>query len=216
MKKDRPHHLLFNKISSVYGLFYRSQRKSFSAAIANARSELDITAFKSVLDVGSGTGALCSLLHEYGIDVIGIEPAEKMREVAIKKTKGLEIPFNDGNILNGLPFENQSFDIVLSSYVAHGLSPDDRQKMYREMRRLAKEYVIFHDFNQNRSLFVTFIEWLEGSDYVRYIKTADTELRNCKYGLEKCFHEVKVIKVATQASWYICKVNPQSNIIGVK
>lgn len=206
MRHKKPHHLLFNKIAYFYGFFYKSQVKSFEAAVRNAMPMFDITSFQSVLDIGSGTGALCSVLKQFGLEAQGIEPAERMRNVANEKTKGLEINFMDGNVLEGLPFEDRSFDLVIASYVAHGLSMDKRKIMYQEMQRLAKEYVIFHDFNQNRSLMISFIEWLEGSDYFRFIKTVRSEFTECKIGLEKCFEEVIEVKVAPQASWYICKV----------
>lgn len=206
MRNKKPHHLLFNKIAFFYGFFYKSQMKSFEAAVRNAMPVFDITRYHSVIDIGSGTGALCSVLKNFGLEVQGIEPAVRMRDVAFEKTKGLDISFMDGNVLEGLPFEDRSFDLVIASYVAHGLSLEKRKIMYQEMQRLAKEYVIFHDFNQNRSLAISFIEWLEGSDYFRFIKTARSEFTECKAGLEKCFEEVTEVKVAPQASWYICKV----------
>ena len=208
MKKDKPHHLLFNKISSVYGLFFESQRKSFRAAIENARNELDITAFKSVLDVGSGTGALCSVLSQMGLETSGIEPAEKMRQVALKKTSGLPIIFKNDNILVRLTFDDQSFDLVMASYVAHGLSPENRERMYLEMYRVSRDYVILHDFNQSRSQLVTLVEWMEGSDYLRFIKNAEMELRDLQINGKRCFDDVTVVKVSKHASWYICKVSP--------
>jgi len=206
MRNKKPHHLLFNKIAFFYGFFYKSQMKNFEAAVRNAMPVFDITRYHSVIDIGSGTGALCSVLKNFGLEVQGIEPAVRMRDVAFEKTKGLDISFMDGNVLEGLPFEDRSFDLVIASYVAHGLSLEKRKIMYQEMQRLAKEYVIFHDFNQNRSLAISFIEWLEGSDYFRFIKTARSEFTECKAGLEKCFEEVTEVKVAPQASWYICKV----------
>ena len=53
------------------------------------------------------------------------------------------------------PFLDKSIDIVISSYVAHGLEEDKRINLYKEASRLAKEKVIFHDYNENRALHTT-------------------------------------------------------------
>jgi 2-polyprenyl-3-methyl-5-hydroxy-6-metoxy-1,4-benzoquinol methylase len=55
--------LLFDTIAPVYGLFYNRQKKRFLEVIQSVRKEIDLAAYKSVLDVGCGTGALCSVLH---------------------------------------------------------------------------------------------------------------------------------------------------------
>lgn len=206
----KPHHLLFNRIAQIYGLFFTSQKKSFDRAITKAKPIFDIDAYESLLDVGSGTGALCSVLAQRGLRVTGVEPAVKMMEVAKRKTYGQGIEFVTANVLEGLPFESDAFDLVIASYVAHGLQPEQRQVMYREMNRVAKSYVIFHDFNQNESPVVTFVEWLEGSDYKRFIHMGKEEMKTCMGELNQCFEEVNEVEVGPQASWYICKVRKQT------
>ncbi|HAS73829.1 MAG TPA: class I SAM-dependent methyltransferase [Clostridiales bacterium UBA8960] len=205
MSSKKAHHLIFNRVAPIYGIFFNSQKRSFKMAIKKAKPEFDLTKYRSILDVGSGTGALCSVLADQGHEVTGVEPAERMMTVAKVKTASQGIPFISGNILEGLPFEDGAFDIVMASFVAHGLTPEHRKQMYMEMSRIAKHYVIFHDFNENRSLPISLIEWLEGGDYFRFIKTARHEMRSCKTALSTCFSEVKVIDVAKQAAWYICK-----------
>lgn len=196
--------MLFNTIAPLYGLFFENQKRSFNAAIEMAKPELDLAEFKTVLDVGSGTGALCSVFFDRGFTVTGVEPAEKMLAIAQRKTKSQQIPFLSGNALEGLPFEDKAFDIVTASFVAHGLVPEHRKIMYAEMSRVAKHFVIFHEYNQKRSLSISLIEWLEGGDYFRFIKTAKQEMLTCETALSNCFSEVKVINVAKHAAWYVC------------
>lgn len=210
MPEKKAHHKLFNKLASFYGLYFESQKRSFNAAINIARPMMDLSEFNTVLDVGCGTGALCSVLADRGFLVTGVEPAKKMLAVAVNKTKSQGISLISGNVLKGLPFEDKSFDIVTASFVAHGLVPEHRKIMFAEMSRVAKHYVIFHDFNQNRSLQISLLEWLEGGDYFRFIKTARQEMQSCETQAGKCFSEVKVINVEKHVDWYICRPIPMN------
>jgi hypothetical protein len=76
------------------------------------------------------------------------------------------------------------------------------------MSRVAKHYVIIHDYNANRSVLTSLIEYLEGGDYFYFIKHARRELQECKAELDRCFSQVEVIQVGKRANWYIC--TPQS------
>ena len=207
MPEKKAHHMIFNKLASFYGMYFESQKRSFNTAIDIAKPLVDLSKYNTVLDVGCGTGALCSVLSDRGFVATGVEPAEKMLAVAVSKTKSQGISLISGNVLEGLPFEDKSFDVVTASFVAHGLVPEHRKIMFAEMSRVAKHYVIFHDFNQNRSLQISFLEWLEGGDYFRFIKMAKHEMLNCENQVGKCFSEVRVINVERYVDWYVCKPN---------
>jgi ubiquinone/menaquinone biosynthesis C-methylase UbiE len=195
---------LFNTIAPVYGLFYRYQKKRFLKVVRGIRHELDVTTYETVLDVGCGTGALCSVLRASGLTVTGIDPAEKMLGVARRQPENTSIPFIRADVLDRLPFDDKSFDISIASYVAHGLQKRDRKQMYSEMRRVTKSKVIIYDYNQNRGLLTSVIEWLERGDYFRFIKNAQNEMRNCVTEMQECFSDVKAVDVDTRAAWYIC------------
>ena len=134
----------------------------------------------------------------------GIDPAGKMLEVAKAKQENKDISFMQADVLVGLPFEDNSFDIAIASYVAHGLKVEERKRMYAEMSRVARHYVVIYDYNENRSLFTTFVEWLEGGDYFHFIKNAEPEMKDCVSELKSCFTDVRVVDVDTRAAWYIC------------
>jgi len=198
---------MFNAIAPIYGLFFNYQRKKYAEVLEEMESELDLNNFKTLIDVGCGTGALCSVLSEKGLNVTGIDPAEKMLNFAMKRPENQAVCFLKANVLEGLPFEDNSFDASIASYVAHGLQPHERKQMYAEMSRLSVSKVIIYDYNQNRSVLISFVEWLERGDYFRFIRKARSEMEECVFELKDCFSDVKVINVGTQAALYICIPN---------
>ena len=198
---------LFNAIAPVYGLFYNRQKKRYREVIRNMATEFDLASFGSILDVGCGTGSLCSVLSESGLAVTGVDPAQKMLAIARRQPENGSIRFLQANALEGLPFADRSFDLSIASYVAHGMQKNERIKLYSEMRRVTKSKVILYDYNQKRSLLTSLVEWLERGDYFQFIKNPKSEMENCVSEMEKCFSEVTVIEVDTRASWYICTPN---------
>jgi ubiquinone/menaquinone biosynthesis C-methylase UbiE len=148
------------------------------------------------LDIGCGTGAFCYALNEHDYNVTGIDVAPSMIKQAKEYTRKVKINFIVDDVLTILDFKNKSFDIVISSYVAHGMNKADRKKLYQESARLAKDMIIFHDYNMKRSLITDIAEWLEGGDYFNFINIAESEMR-------EYFGKVKVINVRKSAAWYI-------------
>lgn len=187
---------LFNMIAPIYAKFFNFQIKYFKETIEKAKDTIDITEFKTVLDVGCGTGALSYVLYKNGLRVTGVDPADRMVNIAKDKLKDTNIKIHKIDPEKEFPFSDKSFDIVISSYVVHGLKSKERLELYKEVSRLAKDKVIFHDYNNKRALLTTIIEWLEGGDYFNFIKVAEIEMK-------KHFKEVKIIDVYKRAAWYI-------------
>ena len=171
--------------------------------VENAKDELGLPHATSVLDVGCGTGALCSVLHERGFAVTGVDPAKRMLAVASKKPQNAGVTFVLGDASRRLPFEDKAFDISIASYVAHGLHPKERKLLYAEMSRVTKQKVIIYDYNQNRAPLTSLVEWLERGDYFRFIKVAETEMKDCVSQMQECFSDVRVLQVDRRAAWYI-------------
>ncbi|MDO5690319.1 MAG: class I SAM-dependent methyltransferase [Tissierellia bacterium] len=195
---------LFNAIAPIYGLFYDWQKKGFVKVIEEMKPHIDIGAYGSVLDVGCGTGALCSVLNEMGLSVTGIDPAVKMLNIAKGKPENQGVRFEVGNVLEGLPYPDDAFDLSISSFVAHGLVQSEREKMYAEMSRVTKSKVIIYDYNENRGLLTTIVEWAEGGDYFNFIKSTPKEMELCFTGLKRCFSQVQVVHTGKRGAWYIC------------
>lgn len=191
---------LFDNISKIYGLFFNFQVAYYTKILGRVKTEFDITDYDTVLDVGCGTGALSHILDDNGLKVTGVDTSQGMLNQANKKLKNKDIELI--RIVPGekLPFPDNSFDIAISTYVAHGLKPKDRIEFYKEMKRVSKEYIVLHDYNETRGLLTTIIEWLEKGDYFNFIKVAKDELG-------EIFEEFSVVDVDTRAAWYICKSN---------
>jgi len=198
MKEKNKKNSVFDLIAPVYGLFYNIQRKNFNNVLNKADSTLKLSRYKNIIDIGCGTGAFCSVLHERGLQVTGIDPSQEMLDVAIKKTENKSINFIKANVIEGLPFEDKSFDVSIASFVAHGLNQRERQIMYSEMSRVTSSLVIIDDYNKSRDIFTNIIEWFEGGDYFNFIKIAETEMK-------LNFKNVKIINVTKRAALYICE-----------
>lgn len=100
--------------------------------------------YKSVLDVGSGTGrAPLFLRGNTAARVIGVEPSTHLRAVGYKKGLSAE-ELIEGNAL-ALPFADDSFDLVCAFGVLHHIK--DHARAVSEMTRVARHAVFISDAN---------------------------------------------------------------------
>jgi ubiquinone/menaquinone biosynthesis C-methylase UbiE len=187
------HIRIFNKISSIYNLFFSYQQRFYSDLLNEHLSLLKLPENASILDIGCGTGALTQSLSMKGYGVTGVDIAENMIKHASKR--GLNC--QRGNVIDGLDFPDRSFDLVTSAYVAHGLDHHKRNRLFHEAARLSKGPVLFHDYNTTRSLPINFIEWLEDGDYFNFIKEGLDEMK-------AVFSKVEILPVRKYNNWYIC------------
>jgi len=94
---------------------------------------------KKILDIGSGKGVTaCYLAQEYQCDIVGVDLSEKMieyaKEIAAKKGLGEEVSFIKADAHN-LPFEDESFDIVLAECTTVLLN---KERAFSEFLRVTK------------------------------------------------------------------------------
>ncbi len=111
-----------------------------------------------VLDVGCGTGEQVRLIGKLGYDVSGVEPAPAMRRQAIENNPGAQIV--DGTITE-IPFDDNSFDAVVSIEVLRYLHRDDIIKSYDEILRVLKP---------GGQVFVTLVNLLATDGFVVFDK----------------------------------------------
>ncbi|MDA3955954.1 class I SAM-dependent methyltransferase [Oceanispirochaeta sp.] len=191
----KKHKKIFNGISSVYNLFYKSQCRGYAHILDEHIDKLQIPEKGHILDIGCGTGALIQSLSHYGFDVQGVDLAEKMLGHAVKR--GLTCRY--GNVVEGLGMEDHSFDLVTSAFVAHGLDREKRKRLFQEAARLSRGLVLFHDYSSSRNWFINFIEYMEDGDYFNFVKSGLDEMK-------ELFGSVEVIRIKKFNNWYICRV----------
>ncbi len=97
---------------------------------------------EKALDVGCGTGTLAIALRAKvgpGGEVVGIDAAPEMIAVARDKAakQGADIDFRVG-LIEEIPFPDDSFDLVLSSFMLHHLPDDLKRNGLAEIRRVLK------------------------------------------------------------------------------
>jgi len=106
-----------------------------------------------ILDVGCGDGLISALLQSNRPDL-------RVRGIDVLARSRTHIPVD---IFDGthIPFDDQSFDVVLLSDVLH--HTDDPALLMREARRVAGQYVLIKDHNRNglgAGVRIRFMDWV--------------------------------------------------------
>ena len=127
--------------------------------------------FKSVLDVGSGTGrVLRSLKKIEGFHAVGVEPSQELRQVGHGCGLGVdELVDGDGH---ALCFRDGEFDVVTAFGVLHHVS--DPENVIAEMLRVSNRAIFISDGNNF------------GQGGLRYLKQAINAV-----GLWRAFNWIK-------------------------
>ncbi|MCF8009102.1 MAG: class I SAM-dependent methyltransferase [Halanaerobiales bacterium] len=189
------HGRLFNKIAPIYHLFFRYQVWYYNKIVKNNLEMIIDNDLNTILDIGCGTGAFGYVFKQLGFKVKGVDVAPKM----VKKGINNNIDCVTGDIIKGLDFDNNSFDMVTTSMVAHGLDNKKRVTLYKEQKRIANNIVLIQDYNFERKILIDFVEWLEGGSYFNFVKDG-------KEQFNLIFEDIKVINVSNNLNWYIANL----------
>jgi demethylmenaquinone methyltransferase/2-methoxy-6-polyprenyl-1,4-benzoquinol methylase len=123
---------MFDRIASVYDLMNSVMTAGMHQRWRERAVDLCNSPAKA-LDVATGTGDLAIALAERGADVVGVDFAEKMLEIARRKAPGIE--FRTGNAL-ALDFPDNEFDAATVGFGARNF--DDLDRGIAEMARVVK------------------------------------------------------------------------------
>jgi demethylmenaquinone methyltransferase/2-methoxy-6-polyprenyl-1,4-benzoquinol methylase len=125
---------MFDRIASVYDLMNSVMTAGMHQRWRERAADLArLGPGSRALDVATGTGDLAIALSARGAEVVGVDFAEKMLEIARRKAPGLE--FRAGNAL-ALDFPDDSFDAATVGFGARNF--DDLDRGLAEMARVVK------------------------------------------------------------------------------
>ncbi|MBN2154661.1 MAG: class I SAM-dependent methyltransferase [Candidatus Lokiarchaeota archaeon] len=189
------HGKLFNRIAIFYQFTFPNQIRNYRNLLSNHVIRKLLPESGRVLDLGTGTGAFGYVFQELGYEVTGVDVAPKMVKICRKnhlKCKLCDIP-------NGLPFNDDFFDFVISANFIHGLAYENRIHVYQESKRVSKKFTLFYDYNllQKHRWKTKFIEWLEGGAYRDFCNKGLNELNNY-------FKNVNVYELNNKNAFYLC------------
>lgn len=91
----------------------------------------------SILDVGCGTGSHLQLYQRYKCDLYGIEPSPAMIAKAREKL-GDSANLYPGSAAD-MPYEDKTFDLIISMLVLHEMKHPTRLAVLNEMKRVLKD-----------------------------------------------------------------------------
>ena len=129
---------LYDPLVSLMG-FDRARRDLISGA--------NIEPDHRILDLGCGTGSLVvNLKRQYvSAQVVGLDPDPKaLRRARTKAVRAAVSVQLDLGLADQLPYKDESFDHVFSSFMFHHLNELEREKMLVEVLRVLKPGCSFH------------------------------------------------------------------------
>ena len=188
------HGKLFNKIAPYYQLFFKYQVWYYGKIVDKNIELIEDKNIETVLDIGCGTGAFGYVFKERGFLVTGIDVSPEM----VKRGLANDLYCKKGDIKNGLSTEDNSYDMVISAMVAHGLDEKTRIKFLKETKRIAKKVVLIQDYKFQRKFFVDLIEKLEGGGYFNYINKGQAQFN-------QVFDKLSTHEVSHNLNWYLFK-----------
>lgn len=119
---------IFSKVYDAFGWNYYPE--SFAEILLQWIKEQKLS-IKNMLDLGCGTGVLCGIMEEHGIQTKGMDLSYGM--VAMAKEKYPHIPFEQGNMIDWKP--ERCYDLVTSTCDAinHILEEEDIRKVMQNV-----------------------------------------------------------------------------------
>jgi ubiquinone/menaquinone biosynthesis C-methylase UbiE len=132
------HALRFRWLNPLYDRVVGLLReREFKTALLR---QADIQPGSRVLDLGCGTGTLTLMVHQHapGAEVVGLDGDRSILDQARAKAHGVPRVRFDAGLSFAMPYPDASFDRVLSSWMFHHLTREDKARTLREVLRVLK------------------------------------------------------------------------------
>lgn len=125
--------------------FYDSFAKLVNPLRRRLLREANIQPGQRVLDLGCGTGLLTRMVKQFAPEahVTGLDGDEEVLKIARDKSRGVDIQW-DHALAFDMPYPDNSFDVVVSSFVTHHLTSEDKVRAFQEVRRVLQPGGGFH------------------------------------------------------------------------
>lgn len=184
----------FASLTFLYDPLVRltTREKTFKNALVE---QVEIKPGQKILDVGCGTATLTIGLKRTYLEAVvhGLDGDPKILSIAGRKIERekIEVLLEQGFSYD-LPYNDGSFDAVVSSLFFHDLTPENKKRTLREIWRVLKPNGQLHvadwGIPQNRIMATVskFIEWLDGATV-----TDSFQGLLAKYAVETGFDEVR-------------------------
>lgn len=133
---------------------------------------LNLKGREKIIDIGCGTGSLTieagrKLSAEMGGHIVGIDAAAKMVALARKKAVGMPQVRFDVSAAEKLDYEDQTFDLALSTFFFHHIDAELKKTALNEIWRVLKKggKAVIVDVDTPTTLFGKICAW---SGYVLF------------------------------------------------
>ena len=153
--------------------------------------DLPVSPNASALDIATGTGEFARALAPHVAQVIGLDATDAMMERGRKfiEEAGIENLIFQKGIVQELPFEDETFDIVSSRYAFHHFA--DPKPVISEMVRVCKTggHVIIVDIvvpDASTAAEYQYYEWLCDPSHTRCLESEEFQTTLRLFGLETC------------------------------
>jgi ubiquinone/menaquinone biosynthesis C-methylase UbiE len=133
--------LRFSALTRIYDpvVALTSRERRFKELLVEQAAPAPV---QRILDLGCGTGTLAIQVkrREPDAEVVGLDADPAMLSQAREKAEraGVELTLTEG-FSNELPFEDGSFDRVLSTLFFHHLDPEPKRQTAREIARVLRK-----------------------------------------------------------------------------
>lgn len=154
---------------------------------------LGLLEFKSVLELGCGTGKNTQWLLKYADKILAVDFSEKMLNIARQKIKSPKLYFKKADISNNWDWTSESFDLITCNLILEHIQNLDFvfQKAYSKLDAGGHFFVSeLHPFKQYKGTKARF------------------ETRKGRIELETCTHHIsEFMSAAVNAGFKLKKLN---------